>query len=130
MEWIFFLYLLNTFFILFIAIWEVRRPAKALNWIVIVLVLPVIGFLLYLSILNPKLIHRKRLTSSHNESEKLPDTYPDTYSESASIIADALRYFTVGGLQVGKVQVLNNGIAKYEQLIESLQKAQKTIELE
>ncbi|WP_442920036.1 PLD nuclease N-terminal domain-containing protein [Metabacillus sp. B2-18] len=79
---------------LFIAIWEVRRPAKALNWIVIVLVLPVIGFLLYLSISNPKLIHRKRLTSSHNESDKLPDTY----SDSASIIADALRYFTVGGL--------------------------------
>ena len=34
------------------------------------------------------------------------------------------------GLQVGQVQVLNNGIAKYEQLIESLQKAQKTIDLE
>ncbi|MBD8068111.1 phospholipase D-like domain-containing protein [Bacillus sp. PS06] len=126
MEWIFYLYLLNTFFILFIAIWEVRRPAKALNWIVIVLVLPVIGFLLYLSISNPKLIHRKRLTSSHNE----PDKLPDTYSDSALIIADALRYFTVGGLRVGKVQVLNNGIAKYEQLIESLQKAQKTIDLE
>ena len=94
MEWIYFLYLLNTVFILFIAIWEVRRPSKALNWIVIALVLPVIGFLLYLSISNPKLIHRKRLTSSHNESDKLPDTY----SDSASIIADALRYFTVGGL--------------------------------
>lgn len=88
--------------------------------------MPVIGFLLYLSISNPKLIHRKRLTSSHNE----PDKLPDTYSDSASIIADALRYFTVGGLRVGKVQVLNNGIAKYEQLIESLQKAQKTIDLE
>lgn len=88
--------------------------------------MPVIGFLLYLSISNPKLIHRKRLTSSHNEYDKLPDTY----SDSASIIADALRYFTVGGLRVGKVQVLNNGIAKYEQLIESLQKAQKTIDLE
>ena len=110
---------------LFIATWEVRRPAKALNWIVIVLVLPVIGFLLYLSISNPKLIHRKRLTSSHNESDKLPDTY----SDSASIIADALRYFTVDGLRVGKVQVLNNGIAKYEQLIESLQNAKKTIDL-
>ncbi|THE09604.1 cardiolipin synthase [Bacillus timonensis] len=126
MEWIFFLYLLNTFFILFIAIWEVRRPAKALNWIVIVLVLPVIGFLLYLSISNPKLFHRKRLTSSQNEFDKLPDTY----SDSASIIADALRPFTVHGLRVGKVQVLNNGIAKYEQLIKSLQKAQKTIDLE
>src|SRR5690554_6450200 len=107
MEWIFYLYLLNTVFILLIAFWEVRRTAMALNWIIIFLVLPVIGFFLYLSISNPKLIHRKRLTSSHNESEKLPDTY----SDSASIIADALRYFTVGGLQVGKVQVLNNGIA-------------------
>ncbi|MGG0717634.1 phospholipase D-like domain-containing protein [Robertmurraya massiliosenegalensis] len=126
MEWIFYLYLLNTFFMLFIAIWEVRRPAKALNWIIIVLVLPVIGFWLYLSTSNPKIIHRKRLTSSHNESDKLPDTY----SDSASIIADALRYFTVSGLRVGKVQVLNNGIAKYEQLIESLKKAQKTIDLE
>ncbi|NMO79989.1 phospholipase D-like domain-containing protein [Niallia alba] len=126
MEWIFYLYLLNTFFMLFIAIWEVRRPAKSLNWIIIVLVLPIIGFWLYLSTSNPKIIHRKRLTSSHNESDKLPDTYTD----SASIIADALRYFTVGGLRVGKVHVLNNGIAKYEQLIESLQKAQKTIDLE
>lgn len=111
---------------LFIAIWEVRRPAKALNWITIALIFPIIGFWLYLSTSNPKLIHRKRLTSSHNESDKLPDTY----SDSASIIADALRYFTVGGLRVGKVQVLNNGIAKYELLIESLQKAQKTIDLE
>ncbi|WP_368659656.1 phosphatidylserine/phosphatidylglycerophosphate/cardiolipin synthase family protein (plasmid) [Metabacillus halosaccharovorans] len=126
MEWIFGLYLLNALFMLFIAIWEVRRPAKALNWIIIVLILPVIGFWLYLSISNPKLIHRKRLTSSQNESDKLPDTY----SDSASVIADALRHFTVHGLQVGQVQVLNNGIAKYEQLIESLQKAQKTIDME
>ena len=36
----------------------------------------------------------------------------------------------MNGLRVGQVQVLNNGIAKYEQLIESLQKAQKTIDLE
>ncbi|MFB5934615.1 phospholipase D-like domain-containing protein [Peribacillus frigoritolerans] len=126
MEWIFYLYLLNTFFMLFIAIWEVRRPAKALNWITIGLILPVLGFLLYLSTSNPKRIHRKRLTSSHNEFDKLPDTYGD----SASIIADALRHFTVHGLRVGQVQVLNNGIAKYEQLIKSLQTAQKTIDLE
>ncbi len=111
---------------LFIAIWEVRRPAKALNWITIVLILPIIGFWLYLSTSNPRRIHRKRLTSSHNESDKLPDTF----SRSASVIADALRNFTVHGLRVGQVQVLNNGIAKYEQLIKSLQKAKKTIDLE
>ncbi|EPD0733669.1 PLDc N-terminal domain-containing protein, partial [Shigella flexneri] len=105
MEWIFYLYLLNMFFILFIAIWEVRRPAKALNWIIIVLLLPVIGFLLYLSVSNPKFIHRKRLNSSKNESNKLPETFGD----SASVIADALRHFTVNGLRMGQVQVFNNG---------------------
>lgn len=84
---------IHTFFMLFIAIWEVRRPAEALNWIIIVLVLPILGFWLYLSISNPQLIHRKRLNSSHNESDKLPDTY----SDKASTIADALRHFTVHG---------------------------------
>ncbi|KML36380.1 phospholipase D-like domain-containing protein [Cytobacillus firmus] len=126
MEWIFYLYLINTFFILIIAIRDVRRPAKALNWIIIVLLLPIIGFLLYLSISNPKFIHRKRLTSSKSESNKLPDTFGD----SASVIADSLRHFTVNGLRMGRVQVFNNGIAKYEQLLESLQNAQKTIDLE
>ena len=126
MEWIFYLYLLNTFFILFIAIWEVRRPAKALNWIIIVLFLPVIGFWLYLSISNPKFIHRKRLTCSKNESNKLPETF----GASASVIANALRHFTVNGLRMGQVQVFNNGIAKYDQLLVSLQKAQETIDLE
>jgi cardiolipin synthase A/B len=126
LEWFFCLCLLNTFFILFIAIWEVRRPANALNWIIIALILPIIGFCLYLSTSNPKHIHLKRLTSSHNKSKKLPNTY----SHSASVIADALQQYSVHGLRVGQVQVLNNGIAKYDQLIESLQKAKKTIDLE
>ncbi len=126
MEWIFYLYLLNTFFILFIAIWEVRRPAKALTWIIIALIFPIIGFCLYLGTSNPKHIQHKRLTFSNSKSDKLPDTY----SHSASVIADALQQYSVHGLRVGQVQVLNNGIAKYDQLIESLQKAKKSIDLE
>lgn len=66
------------------------------------------------------------MTCSKNESNKLPETF----GASASVIANALRHFTVNGLRMGQVQVFNNGIAKYEQLIESLQKAQKTIDLE
>lgn len=87
---------------LFIAIWEVRRPAKAMNWIIIVFILPVIGFWLYLSISisNPKLIYRKRLTSSQIESDKLPDTYSGT---ATSLIADALRHFTIQGFRFGYV---------------------------
>lgn len=73
-------------------------PTKALNWISIALILPVIGFLLYLSISNSKLIKRKRLTSPHNETDKLPDTF----SDSALVIANALRHFTVNGLPILK----------------------------
>nr|WP_236692866.1 phospholipase D-like domain-containing protein [Aneurinibacillus tyrosinisolvens] len=125
--WILGLYLLNTFFMLIVAIREVRRPAKALNWLVICLILPVIGFGLYLSTTNPVHIRRReRLTSPHNES----DTLPDSFSRSASVIAHALRHLTVHGLRTGQVQVLINGIETYEKLIESLQNAQKMIDVE
>nr|WP_245590413.1 phospholipase D-like domain-containing protein [Aneurinibacillus terranovensis] len=124
--WILWLYLVNTFFMLILAIREVRRPAKALNWLTICLVLPVIGFGLYLITTNPKRIHRKRLTSPHNES----DTLPDSFSRSASIIAHSLRHFTVHGLRTSRVQVLTNGIETYEKLMESVQNAQRTIDLE
>jgi cardiolipin synthase A/B len=111
---------------LIIAIREVRRPAKALNWLAIGLILPVIGFVLYLSTTNPKHIRRERLTAPYNES----DTLPDSFSRSASTIAHVLRHFTVHGLRTGRVQVLTNGIETYQQLIESIQKAQSTIDLE
>jgi phosphatidylserine/phosphatidylglycerophosphate/cardiolipin synthase-like enzyme len=111
---------------LIIAIREVRRPAKAMNWLVIGLILPVIGFGFYLIISNPVLIPRKRLTFPHNDSE----TLPDSFSHSTSVIAHALRHLTVHGLRSSQVQVLTNGIETYGKLIESLQNAQRTIDLE
>jgi cardiolipin synthase len=124
--WILWLYLFNTLFMLIVAIREVRRPAKALYWLTIGLILPVIGFGLYLSTSNPVRIRRERLTSPYNES----DTLPDSFSRSASVIAHALRHLTVHGLRTGRVQVLKNGIETYEKLIESIQKAKRTIDLE
>lgn len=124
--WILWLYLLNMFFMLIVVIREVRRPANALNWLTINLILPVIGFGLYLSTSNPVRIRRKRLTSPHNKSDKLPDSF----CRSASVIAHALRRLTVHGLRTGRVQVLKNGIETYEKLIESIQNAKRTIDLE
>ncbi|SFJ77229.1 phospholipase D-like domain-containing protein [Thermoflavimicrobium dichotomicum] len=126
MVWILGLYLLNTVFMLIIAVREVRRPAKALNWLTIGLILPVIGFGLYLSTSNPVRIRRERLTSPHNES----DTLPVSFSRSASVIAHALRHLTVHGLRPVRVQILTNGIETYENLIKSIQNAQRTIDLE
>jgi cardiolipin synthase len=124
--WIFWLYILNAVFMLIVAIREVRRPAKALNWLAISLILPVIGFVLYIIIANPVRIRSERLTSPHNESDPLPYSF----SPSSSIIAKSLSQLTVHGLRRGRVQILTNGIETYEKLIESLQKAQSTIELE
>jgi cardiolipin synthase len=124
--WVFLIFLLNTIFMVIIAIREVRRPAKALNWIVISLVLPLIGFVFYLSTTNPSRIRRERLTSSDNKSV----TLPESFSHTASVISNSLHPLTVHGLQVGQVQVLTNGLETYEHLIDSLQDAQKTIDLE
>ncbi|WP_130860841.1 phospholipase D-like domain-containing protein [Gracilibacillus phocaeensis] len=126
MEWIFYLYLFNTILMLIIAICEVRRPAKALNWLALSLILPIIGFGLYLSTTNPLGIRRKRLTSNGNVSNKLPDSF----SRSALVIANALNQFSVHGLRSGRVQVLINGIETYEKLIKFLENAKNTIDLE
>jgi cardiolipin synthase A/B len=104
----------------------VRRPAKALNWLTICLILPVIGFGLYLSSSNPMRIRRERLTSPHNES----DTLPHSFGRSASLIAHASRHLTVHDLRTGRVQVLTNGLETYEKLIESIENANRTIDLE
>jgi cardiolipin synthase len=124
--WILVLYLLNTFLMLTVAIIEARRPAKALNWLVIGLILPVIGFVLYLITSSPVRYNRERLTSPHNESDALPKSY----SRSASAIAHSLRHLSVQGLRNSRVKVLTNGIETYEKLIESIQHAERTIDLE
>lgn len=61
--WILGLYILNTVFMLIVAVREVRRPAKALNWLVIGLIFPIIGFGFYLITSNPVRIRQERLTS-------------------------------------------------------------------
>jgi phosphatidylserine/phosphatidylglycerophosphate/cardiolipin synthase-like enzyme len=127
LRWIIGLYLLNTVFMIIMAIREVRRPTVALNWITISFKLPLIGFVLYLMTSNPvRFNRRKRLTSTHNESDSLPDTF----GGSAQGIAQALKHLTVNRIRAGQVQVLINGIKTYEKLMESIQKAQKTIDLE
>jgi len=124
--WLLWLYLLNTVLMLIVAIREVRKPATALNWLVICLVLPVVGFAFYLISANPGRIRHEKLTSHHNESDNLPESL----SRSASVIFHALQCYSVQGLQHGQVQILNNGIPTYEALAKSIQNAQKTIYLE
>jgi phosphatidylserine/phosphatidylglycerophosphate/cardiolipin synthase-like enzyme len=125
--WIIGIYLLHTVFMIIMAIREVRRPAVALNWITISFIFPVIGFGLYLIASNPiRMNHRKNQTFTSNESH----TLPDSFSNSTQLIAQALKHLCVGGFRSGQVQVLINGMKTYEKLMESIQNAKKTIDLE
>src|ERR1700730_14329912 len=126
--WILWLYLINTFFMLIVAIREVRRPSKALTLITIGLILPVIGRLgLHLCTSNPKGMRKKeRLTSPHNESGRLPESF----SRTALVISHALRHFTVRGLRTSRVQILTNGLETFKKLMESIQNAQRSIDIE
>ena len=127
MEWIYRLFLFNTIFMLIIAIREVRRPAVALNWLTINFIFPVIGFIFYLITSNPLRINRRRrLTSPHKQQ----DTLTNSFGRSARVIAQALNHLTVDGIRDGQVQLLINGIKTYEKLMESIQNAKKTIDLE
>ncbi|NOU72824.1 cardiolipin synthase [Paenibacillus sp. LMG 31458] len=120
------LYVLNTIFMLIVAIREVRRPEKALNWLAIGLIFPVLGFVIYRIIANPIHFRKERLTSPNNVSDPLPDSF----SPASSIIAQSVSQLTVHGLRSGRVQLLTNGIETYYKLIASLQNAQSTVEVE
>jgi cardiolipin synthase A/B len=126
LKWLGWIYLFNTIFMYIIAIREVRKPATALNWLMISLFLPFIGFVLYLSTANPVQTRRERLTSPQNESDLLPDSF----SRSAHNIAQGLRHLSVHGLRTCEVELLTNGIETFERLIESIKNAKRTIDLE
>lgn len=126
MRWIFWLHLVNTLFMIIIAIREARRPAKALNYLAVGLVLPVIGFVFYLITSNPVRFRREKLISHHDG----PDVLPDSFGRSASTIARGLRHFAVRGLRTSRAKVLINGTETFSNLMDSLRNAQQTIDLE
>lgn len=126
MRWIFWLYCVNTFFLLVVAIREARRPTQALTWLTVGFVLPILGFVGYFITSNPLRIRRERQTPLYSEADKLPDSF----SRSSSVIAQSLHQFTVHGLRSTQVQVLTNGSETFARLMESLHDAQRTIDLE
>lgn len=124
--WLGWIYLINTFLLIFIAVREVRRPITALTWLTISLIVPIIGFLIYLSSSRPFRLNEVKRSSVTDETESLPEKF----SRAAITIARSLNKITVNGLRKGKVQLLINGVNTYEQLIKSLENAQKTIDVE
>lgn len=127
--WISALYTLNTICLLVIAIREVRHSPNAVMWLTINMLLPFVGFAVYLIITQT--LRKKRRAAIRLKSDEPMKTVslPSGFGHSASIIVAALRQLSVGELRKGRVQVLTNGLQTYDELIAALQKANKTIDI-
>jgi cardiolipin synthase len=125
MFWLGWLYLFNVLLMIIIAIREVRRPVTALTWLMVSLIIPIIGFMIYLSTSRPMQMKEIKQRSAIDS-----DPLPATFSQTAITIAHSLRQISVNGLKKSKVRLLINGIETYESLMKSIENAQKTIELE
>lgn len=122
-------YVLNTIFLLVIAVRESRHATNGVMWLTIGLVLPIIGFAVY-AIVTQTLRKKRRATMQlKSKKQTLASTFPTGFGHSTSVIMSALRQLSVGGLRKGRVQVLTNGLQTYEELIAALQKAKNTIDI-
>jgi cardiolipin synthase A/B len=126
LAWLILLYVINSIGLIFIAIREVHRPSQALTWVVVGVVLPIIGPVIYFIMARPLRVNRKRIALEANSASSLPANVSPTASDIASAVS---RITHVSPLR-GEVQVLTNGIEKYPALIQSLQNAKHKIDME
>ncbi|MCL6625514.1 MAG: PLDc N-terminal domain-containing protein [Alicyclobacillus shizuokensis] len=141
-------YILETVALMAIALREATRPQRALSWLVIGIVAPVIGPLLYLALSWPVRIHRqgvgrsaRQRTSSEQRGNDTPA--PDAPADSlvsawaatenpssTGPLSAALTRITGQPPRPGRVRVLTNGPETYEALVDALKSAQRRIDME
>jgi len=137
-------HLISMLMVIGVMIMENRNPVKSLSWILVLLLLPGLGIVLYVffgqNFRKEKIINRKGLknheyisniahsqTKALNEKEWQED---DVIKETERIIQLQLNNSESVITYGNKVTLLNNGEAKFDCLIEELKKAKKFIHLQ
>lgn len=127
--WIFSLYMAGTAFVLFL---ENRNPDRTLAWLLVLALLPVVGFILYW-LVGPNfryLMDRRRFRLPK------PRTVPEDFPEDAPspLVADTMQllYRTAGArLETGRdVRVFYDGTEAFERIKARLRSAKRGILLE
>ncbi len=137
-------HLISMLMVIGVMIMENRNPVKSLSWILVLLLLPGLGIVLYVffgqNFRKEKIINRKGLknheyisniahaqTKALNEKEWQED---DVIKETERIIQLQLNNSESVLTYGNKVTLLNNGEEKFDCLIEELKKAKNFIHLQ
>ncbi|TLX77800.1 cardiolipin synthase [Labilibacter sediminis] len=137
-------YAITIFMVIGVMILENRSPLKSLSWILVLFLMPGLGIVLYVffgqNFRKQKIIRRKGL-KNHEFISNIAHTQSKSLSKSGWLSNLALKekenivklqlsnsnsVVTVGN----KVTLLNNGDAKFAELLKELEKAQRFIHLQ
>ncbi len=128
MGWILTLYVVNVLLIVIVVLREARRPGVGLISIVIVALIPILGFAIYWMVFSPLSVSRSRNpVVPHGDA---PKPLPDTFSSSAHAIAHGLWQHAVSPLREDHVEVLKNGQETFETITQVLRNAKRSIDME
>ncbi|MCW3805119.1 cardiolipin synthase [Plebeiibacterium marinum] len=137
-------YAISIFMVMGVMILENRNPLKSLSWILVLLLLPGLGIVLYVffgqNFRKEKIIKRKGLKNhdyiskiAHAQTQALSEnewSSDDVIQDKASIIQLQLNNSDSVVTTGNSVTLLNNGDQKFDSLIEELKKAKHFIHLQ
>ena len=116
------------------------RPAKSLSWILIVLILPFIGALLYLvfginrrrfKFFTLKQTTKRKLYDINHQQQRSKNTDIEFKSKAekklATLVGNSSKFYATDG---NDVEVLNDGENTFDTIFEELEKAEKFIHLQ
>ncbi|WP_029421558.1 phospholipase D-like domain-containing protein [Alicyclobacillus macrosporangiidus] len=134
MGWLCALYVANVLALVAIAWRHVKRPAEALTWLLIGLVLPGLGPALYARMAQPLRTGAGAVEAGRAaagaESAGLESAAAPPFGRAARAIAFAIERLTGAPPLPAQVQVLCNGTETYDHLIRALRSAERTIDLD
>lgn len=134
------IYFCINIFVIFNIMLYGARPAKSLSWILIVLILPFAGALLYLvfginrrrfKFFTLKQTTKRKLYDINHQQQKNENTNVNFASKAekklATLIGNSSRFYATEG---NSIQILNDGEFTFETIFKELEKAEKFIHLQ
>jgi cardiolipin synthase len=138
------LYVVSILFVVLVTILENRNPVKTISWVLVLILLPVIGFIFFIffgqNLRKEKIIARKGLRNHENlsrlahaqitqitEGEKFSSPKIEEKRNLISLLLNNSNAVVTIGNQI---DILNNGIPTFEAIFAELKKATQFIHLE
>lgn len=126
--WLVALYVVQAVGLTFLALRDAAHPVRALAWVIIGLLVPVLGLCVYWIFARP--LHARRTRHRTKAHTVAKDLTPWTDTESSRNIAVVIHSMTGTKPAKADLRVFHDGRSKYEALLKALKSATHTIDLE